>query len=70
MDADTVAFIIAYEHGVLSEAEEHALFQRLIDSGDVWKLQGHYGRQAAHFIDIGRCTMPEVLTSCDPDPET
>lgn len=47
--------IIAYENGELSEEEAIELFQDLIDSGQAWTLQGHYGRTAAALIDAGLC---------------
>lgn len=47
--------IIAYENGELSEEEVVELFQTMIDSGQVWILQGHYGRTAAALIDAGLC---------------
>ncbi len=47
--------IIAYEQGDLGEEETIALFQSLIDSGLVWRLQGHYGRTAVDLIDAGLC---------------
>ena len=47
--------IIAYENGELEEHEVYELFQRLIDSGMAWRLQGSYGRTARHLIDAGIC---------------
>jgi hypothetical protein len=45
--------IIAYENGDLSPAGVLRLFAQLIQSGQAWTLQGHYGRQAEAFIDFG-----------------
>lgn len=47
--------IIQYENGSMSEEETIEFFQELIDSGMAWKLQGHYGRTAAYFIEEGNC---------------
>jgi len=38
-----------------TEEEVIEAFQALIDSGQVWKLQGFYGRTAARLIDAGLC---------------
>lgn len=45
--------IIAFEEGELSERETIELFQRLVDSGLAWSLQGSYGRIATALIDQG-----------------
>ena len=50
---DDVDDIIAYENGELDEEATVALFQRLVDSGLAWRLQGSYGRTAAALIDAG-----------------
>lgn len=50
--------LIRFEDGSMSEEEAVALFQRLIDSGLVWSLQGSYGRTARALIDNGLCTPP------------
>lgn len=49
--------IAALEAGDLDEEETVQLFQRLIDSGLAWKLQGSYGRQAMALIDAGVCML-------------
>lgn len=38
--------MIAWEQGELDEEETTALFQRLVESGLIWQLQGCYGREA------------------------
>lgn len=49
--------IIAYECGGLDEYETVELFQKLIDSGLAWTLQGHYGRTASELIEAGYCHL-------------
>ena len=49
--------ILAYEAGELSEAETVMFFQRLVDSGMAWRLQGHYGRTASRLINAGLVTL-------------
>lgn len=53
---DTVGFIIAFEGGDLDDEAIIEGFQHLIDSGDVWSLQGMYGRAATQLIASGQCT--------------
>lgn len=43
---DLVDKIIRYENGEMDKEETLEFFQELVDSGLVWKLQGHYGRTA------------------------
>jgi hypothetical protein len=52
---DVSGDIIAYESGELDEDGVVDLFQRLIDNGMAWRLQGHYGRTAKALIDAGLC---------------
>ena len=50
---DVVDKISAYENGELDEAETVELFQKLVDDGLAFKLQGHYGRTARQLIEAG-----------------
>lgn len=49
--------LIEFEEGRLVESETVRLFQKLIDDGTVWKLQGSYGRTAQGLIQDGKCTL-------------
>jgi hypothetical protein len=49
-----VSEIMAYESGELSQEQELELFQKLVDSGLAWKLQGSYGRRAAELLRSGQ----------------
>lgn len=62
--SDLVDRMMAYEAGELGFDDAVALFQELIDSGDVWKLQGHYGRWATTLIERGYCHR----SAGEPDP--
>lgn len=61
---DFIDRMMAYEAGDLSFDSTIAFFQELIDSGQAWQLQGHYGRQAARLIELGYCHGP----TGEPDP--
>lgn len=50
--------IIAYESGELGEAEQVEMFQRLVDSGMIASLQGHYGRMAWELMRAGVIVPP------------
>lgn len=49
--------LVAFERGELCHREVVALFQRLIDDGTVWGLQGFYGRTAMALIRAGFCML-------------
>jgi hypothetical protein len=51
--------LIAYEEGQITDDEELALFQHLIDTGTCWHLAGHYHRVAATLIEAGLIKPPE-----------
>lgn len=58
---DTIGeLLVAYEAGELDQIASLDLFQRLIDDGSVWKLQGHYGRTAIQLIRAGECLLGPV----------
>ena len=56
---DLVDLIIAYESGELDETRTITLFQRLVDSGIVWLLQGRYTREAQRLIEAGRVIVSD-----------
>ena len=50
---DLVEKIIAYEDGALNDEETIKLFQTLVTTGVIKKLQGSYQRMAEYLIDEG-----------------
>ena len=52
-EMDLVGKIMAFEEGVLSLADSLRLFSELTKSGQVWQLQGGYGRDARRLIEAG-----------------
>lgn len=52
---DLINDIISFEQGELNEEQIIELFQKLIDNGMAWTLQGSYGRAASYFIQTGQC---------------
>jgi hypothetical protein len=51
--------MIAWENGELNDADTIKLFQEMINSGQVWHLQGCYGRMAQDLINAGACKFPK-----------
>lgn len=58
---DTLGFIMRLEGEAddLTQDEVIEGFQRLIDTGAAWSLQGSYGRAAMSLIEQGYCTPAE-----------
>ena len=52
---DNLDDMIAWEQGELANWDEIKLFQRLINNGMAWKLQGCYGRHATELLEQGIC---------------
>jgi len=50
---DLLEKLMRFEAGDMDEAETIDFFQDLVNTGMAWKLQGYYGRVAAHLIDQG-----------------
>lgn len=48
--------IVMYERGELTDQQTFQLFQELVDSGLITKLQGHYGRLAFQLMEAGLIT--------------
>ena len=48
--------IVLYEQGELNQEQTIQLFQELVDSGLIMKLQGHYQRLAAQLLEAGLVT--------------
>ena len=58
-DADD---IIAYETGRMPEKKMLKFFQKLVDSGLVWKMQGSYGKTAHDLLQRGLIKFPVKRT--------
>lgn len=52
MDIDLTDMIIAYENGDTNLTQEILLFAKLVETGQAWTLQGHYGAVASEMIDL------------------
>lgn len=54
----TVDEIMAWEGGEMDYETEIAFFQKLVDTGMAWQLQGSYGRHATRLIETGEVIAP------------
>jgi hypothetical protein len=57
--------MMAWEDGQLSEADEIKFFQAGVNSGQVWHLQGMYGRRAHDLIEAGLVKLPKNKKTFD-----
>ncbi len=57
---ENVDNIIDFENGEQEQDETIAMFQRMINDGTAWRMQGSYGRQAMALIESGQCILGEV----------
>lgn len=53
--------LMAFENGEMDQDAAVNMFQRLINSGLAWQLQGYYGRTAQALIDAGLCEPTRSL---------
>jgi hypothetical protein len=55
-DIDTLEAVEVAEGARPPESEEHylACWQKLVDTGIVWQLQGWFGRTATMLLSMGR----------------
>lgn len=56
---DVVGFMMSYEMGECSDTQMIEGFQELLNSGIVWRLQGHYGRTARALLEDGLISTPQ-----------
>lgn len=61
IEQDMLDKIIAFEQGELTSTEVIDLFQKLVDSGLAWELQGAYGRMAMQLMEQGYVKIPERM---------
>lgn len=59
MERNVIDEIIEYEEDGMDEAAEIDMFQKTINSGLAWKMQGSYGRRAMELIEAGKCMLGE-----------
>jgi hypothetical protein len=55
----TFDLMMAWEGGEISDEETTELFQELVNTGQAWRLQGMYGRQAQALLDAGYIHYPK-----------
>lgn len=64
---DLIDRIIVYETDAVTTQEALELFAELIRSGQVWQLQGSYGRTASELIENGVISSDGEILKPAPD---
>ncbi len=59
MTYDVTKNIGAYEDGELDDGSVNELFQYLVDTDQVWKMEAKYGKRAVELAGAGRITLPD-----------
>jgi len=54
--------IIDYESGELDDKRTIKMFQKMVNTGQAWRLQGSYGRTAAALLEAGAIKPPKKKT--------
>jgi len=50
--------VITWEEGNVTAQQERKFFQKMVNDGSVWKLQGMYGRRATELLNTGQIDYP------------
>lgn len=58
MTFPTVSEFDAYETGMMTDDEVVDFFQRLVDFGVIWQLQGHYQRTLRSLVQAEMVNLP------------
>ena len=56
---DVTKNISVYEDGKLKGDAVSELFQRLVDTGQVWNMDANYSKKAIELSDAGHITLPD-----------
>ncbi len=59
MTYDATKNIGAYQDGELDDGSVNELFQYLVDTDQVWKMEAKYGKRAVELAGAGRITLPD-----------
>lgn len=54
--------VIAWESGEMTAEQERKFFQKMVNDGSVWSLQGMYGRRAMDLLNAGIIKYPKKRT--------